>query len=87
MKSTNESPKQTFSVQGRQLLSFAMFSEMKMFFFSISKFYEQIQSYNQFVDINRYNKEKFLNSKLKLGEAVIYWHNVLGNQIEEWKSV
>ena len=44
-----------------------MFSEMKMFFFSISKFYEQIQSYNQFVDINRYNKEKFLNLKFKQG--------------------
>ena len=44
-----------------------MFSEMKMFFFSIPKFYEQIQSYNQFVDINRYNKEKFLNLKFKQG--------------------
>ena len=42
-----------------------MLSEMKMFF-SIPKFYEQIQSYNQFVDINRYNKEKFLNFRLKL---------------------
>ena len=81
MKSANESPKQTFSVRGRQLPSFAMFSEMKMFFFSISKFYEQIQSYNQFVDISRYNREKFLNFKLKLREAVIYWPNVLGCRV------
>ena len=63
-----------FEVDNYRLLQ--CFQKWKCFF-SIWKFYEQIQNYNQFVDISRYNKEKFLNFKLKLGEAVIYWHNDL----------